>query len=364
MSNVGPRAGRVSAALVLSLAMAAGVAACGGESGSPVSGSPTPGAYSPIKADAKIALSLRMGSRVEPVLNAALTKASFAVDSRFADTGEDQDRYVGMLLDAKPAVLVLEAVDADKLKGRLEQAEKAGVVVIAATALPKDDATIDYYVGADPKLRGEAQAETLLSGTTGRRMKGAQRVEVLAGRFDDAAAKIQYDAAIAKIKPRLDDKSVEMPSGGADFGKASVGSPGDAKGRMASLLKDTYDKEAPEGVIAASDAAALGVADAVAEAKRAMPYVVGAGSSVAGVQALMQGRLGATTWDDPAALGKAIAQLVTDLKGKDRPVTDKTSISTGKRDVGTRMLAPVTVVTRGNAKTLFANDADLKKLTG
>lgn len=78
----------------------------------------------------------------------------------------------------------------------------------------------------------------------------------------------------------------------------------------------------------------------------------------------MQSRLGATTWDDPAALGKAIAQLVTDLKGKDRPVTDKTSIGTGKRDVGTRMLAPVTVVTRGNAKTLFANDADLKKLTG
>ena len=368
MSNTWPRAGRISAALVASLALAAGAAGCSGEPASPVSGSgsgsPTAGAFTPIKADAKVALAFRMGSRVEPVLNAALKKAGFAVESRFADTGEDQDRYVGMLLDAKPAVLVVEAVDAGKLKSRLDQAEKDGVVVIAATALPKDDTTIDYYVGADPKLRGEAQAEALLSGATGRRTKGAQRVEVLAGRSDDAAAKLQYDATIAKIKPKIDDKSFEMPSGEADFGKASLGSAGDAKGKVAGLLKDKYGEEAPEGVVAPWDAAALGAADAATEAKRQMPYVVGAGSTASGVQALMQGRLGATTWDDPTALGNAIAQLVTDLKGKDRPVTDKSSISTGKREVGTRMLAPVTVVTRGNAKTLFANDAELKKLTG
>lgn len=364
MSKVWPRAGRVSGALLVSFALAAGTAACSGESGSPVSGSSTQGPYNPIKADAKIALAFPMGSRVEPVLNAALKKAGLAVESRFADTGEDQDRYVGMLLDAKPAVLVLEAVDAGKLKGRLDQAEKAGVVVIAATALPKDDTTIDYYVGANPTLRGEAQAEAVINGTTGRRTQGPARVEVLAGRSDDAAAKAQYDATMAKLTSKLDDKSIEIPSGDTEFGKATLGSPGDAKGRLAGWLKNTYGEEAPEGVIVPSDAAGLAALIAVTEAKRQTPYVVAAGSSVAGVQALMQGRLSATTWDDPAALANAIAQLVTDLTGKDRPVTDKVSFSTGAHEVGTRMLAPVTLVTRGNAKTLYANDADLKKLTG
>lgn len=365
MSNRWPRTGRISGALALSVAKVGGVAACFGESASPVSGtsSSSAGAFTPIKADANIALSFPMGNRVEPVLKAALTKAGFKVDSRFADTGDNQARYLGMLLDGKPSVLVVDAVEGDKIKDRLDQAEKAGVVVIAATALPKDDATIDYYVGADPKLRGEAQAQALSTGASGRRTSGAARVEVMAGRSDDVAAKIQYDATMAALKSRIDAKSLEIPSGQTDFDKA-LASTDDAKGRLAGMLKDKYGEEAPEGVVAPSDAAALSAAQAVTEAKRKMPYVVGAGSSSAGVQAMMQGQMGATTWDDPTALGNAIAQLVTDLKGKDRPVTDKSSINTGKRDVPTRMLAPVTAVTRGNAKALYANDATLSKLTG
>ncbi|MCB1254922.1 MAG: substrate-binding domain-containing protein [Austwickia sp.] len=369
MAKKWPRAGRVSAALLLSVALASGAAACsGGDAspapGTPVSGTATRGAFTPIKADAKVGLSFPVGSKVEPALNAALKKAGFSVESRFARNGDDQDRYVGMLLESKPAVLVIEAVDTGRLKMRLDQAEKAGVVVIAATTLPMDDDTIDYYVGADPKLRGEAQAEAVLTGVTGRRTQGPPRVEVMAGRSDDVAAKIQYDATFAKLQPKLDDKSLEMPSGGKDFGRSALAAPSDAKAKMAALLKDKYGDQAPEGVVAPDDEAAVAATEAVAEAKRTLPYVVGARATYQGVRDLMQGRLGATTWDDPAALAASIAQLVGDLKGKDWPVTDKTSINTGRRDVGTRMLSPIAQVTRANAASVLKGDPELVKLTG
>ena len=367
MNTSWPRVGRIGLAVAASAAVILGSAACSGDAASPVSGSSSTtsrGPFTPIKADATIGLAFPMGSRVEPVVNAALTKAGFKVQSRFATTGDDQATFIGMILDAKPAVLVVDALDAGKLKDRLDRAQKDGVVVIAATALPKDDTTIDYFVGADPKARGEAQAQALLTGTAGRRAKEAQRLEVFAGSAADAAAKISYDAIMATLKPKLDDKSVEIPSGDTDFGKVATGTAADAKNRMAGLLKDKYGDQAPEGVVAADDAVALGVLQAVTEAKRQAPYVVGGLASYDGVAALMQGRLGATTWDDPTALGTAIAQLVTDLKGKDWPATDKNGISTGKADVPARLLAPVSTVTRGNAATLLGKDEALKKLLG
>ncbi|WP_162872993.1 substrate-binding domain-containing protein [Austwickia chelonae] len=349
----------VAAALVATSAACSTRENKGGESAS----SATPPPYAPIAAGSSVALALPLGSRVEASVKAELTKAGFKVISRMSDRPDDQDHFVGLLLEEKPQVLVVDALDGGRIAERLSQAKKAGVVVIATGALPRNSESIDYYVGSNPSARGKAQGEAVATAVAGRRPGEPSRVEIFAGRKDDVTARLQFDATIAELKPKQDQKLIEFPSGRTDFDRAAVES-GEIGKAVEQLFRDRYTDSAPEALVAQHDGAALAAVKAVAELKKSVPVVVGAGSSAEGVRALMAGQLAATTWEDQDRVGAELATFVSDLTKKDRPNLDKQSLSTGKREVGTRLIMPVTSVTRAMAKDVYAKDEVLNKLTG
>ncbi|GAB78520.1 hypothetical protein AUCHE_09_01250 [Austwickia chelonae NBRC 105200] len=349
----------------MAAALVATSAACssGGGKGDESATSASPQPYAPIAEGSSVALALPLGSRVEASAKAALTKAGFKVISRMADRPEDQDHFVGLLLEEKPQVLVVDALDAGRVAGKLEQAKKAGVVVIATGALPRNSESVDYYVGSNPSARGKAQGEAVATAVAGRRPGEPSRVEVFAGRKDDVTARLQFDATMAELKPKQEQKLIEFPGGRTDFDQASVEG-GEIGKAVEQVLRDKYGDGAPEGLVAQHDRAALAAVKAAADLKRTVPVVVGAGSSAEGVQALMAGRVAATTWEDQERVGEELSTFVSDLTKKERPSLDKQSLSTGKRDVGTRLIMPVTSVTRAMAKDIYAKDEVLNKLTG
>jgi putative multiple sugar transport system substrate-binding protein len=274
-------------------------------------------------------------------------------------------------------------------------------------------ATFDHRAAG--RLRAEAFVEALGLDAPADAVPDAVPVELLAGSGDDRGARDAFAGALETLQPYLDSGRLVVPSGRIALEQAAVlrGDPATAAERIAELL----DEGVPlAGALSPSDAMSAAIAellvengrgivpagdtwsatplppegepivppatppppdatipphtdaegdaqpgaegdaehDADAEDARASVVLTGGGSSLRGARAMRDGTQTSTVYEDPRELARVVASMVREVvEGSAPTVTRGATIDNGIREVPTRLLDPLLVISREDAAALL-----------
>lgn len=292
------------------------------------------------------------------VLRQELASDGYAVEVRFA--GDDipaQLEQLRTVLAARPAAVVIAAVDTTSIAAVLGEADADAVSVIAYDDLVLDSDRVDYFATFDHRAAGRAQGRALVDGLglDADPTAGPFAVELLAGSADDRGAQDAFAGALEVLRPYFDAGRLTAPSGRTDFEQAAIlrGSPTTAAARVAELLDDGVPLA---GVLSPSDAMSDAIRTEFDERGEAVPALVltGGGSTLDGVRGVRDGTQTATVYEDPRALARAVASMVREVvRGAAPTVTCGATTDNGIRDVPTLLLEPQLVTTPEEAERLL-----------
>lgn len=193
---------------------------------------------------------------------------------QFANNGvSEQQNQISTMITSGAKVIIVGAVDGAQLGTQLQQAKDAGAVIIAYDRLLTNTKAVDYYVAYDNFKVGELQGQALLNGLKAKKPSGPYNVELFAGSPDDANSKVFFDGAMSVLKPKIDDGTLKVVSGQADFTKAVTQDwkPENAQRRMDSLLSGSYASATLDGVLSPNDTLARAILTSVKSAGKPTP---------------------------------------------------------------------------------------------
>ncbi|MFN4169781.1 MAG: substrate-binding domain-containing protein, partial [Pannonibacter phragmitetus] len=142
-------------------------------------------------------------------------KAGFQTDLQYAeDDIPNQLAQIENMITKGVDVLVIAAIDGTTLSNALENANAAGIKVIAYDRLIRDSGNVDYYATFDNFKVGVQQAESLVKGLKERFPDTRPwNVELFGGSPDDNNAYFFYNGAMSVLQPLIDSGEVAVPSG-------------------------------------------------------------------------------------------------------------------------------------------------------
>jgi putative multiple sugar transport system substrate-binding protein len=350
------------------------------------------------------------------VLRQELADDGYAVEVRFAgDDIPTQLEQLRDVLEAAPVAVVIAPVDATAIAAVLDEEAAPEVAVIAYDELIVDSQQVDYFATFDHRAAGRLRAEAFVQAlgldAPADAAPDAVPVELLAGSGDDRGARDAFAGALETLQPYLDAGRLVVPSGRVTLEQAAVlrGDPATAAERIAELL----DEGVPlAGVLSPSDAMSAAIAellvengqgvvpagdiwsatplppegepivppatppppdatipphtdaqpdaeggaehDADAETERASVVLTGGGSSLRGARAMRDGTQTSTVYEDPRELARVVASMVREVvEGSAPTVTRGATIDNGIREVPTRLLDPLLVISREDAGALL-----------
>lgn len=302
------------------------------------------------------------------VLRDELAGDGYAVEVRFA--GDDVPTQLGQLraaLAADPAAVVLAPVDATSIAAELANAGDRETSVIAYDDLILDSEQVDYFATFDHRQAGRLQAQALLDGLglSSDPDAGPFAVELLAGSGDDRGAQDEFAGALEVLQPSLDAGRLTVPSGRTGLERAAVlrGSPATAADRVAELLEAGTPLA---GVLSPSDGMSAAVARVLGDAGLAVVpaggapgvpaasvVLTGGGTTLDGARAVAAGTQTSTVYEDPRELARIVASMVREVvRGQAPTVTRDVVTDNGAREVPTRLLEPLPITSRAEARKL------------
>ncbi|MEQ2877523.1 galactose ABC transporter substrate-binding protein [Enterococcus asini] len=232
-----------------------------------------------------------------------------------SDSQRQQNNQVTELLDAGCNVLVVNLVDRTDPSAIIEQAKEKDVPVIFFNREPvkEDLAQWDklYYIGGDAKesgrLQGELAASVIQTQSIDRNEDGKIQYVVLEGEPGHQDAIIRTEEAVKTLK----EKGIQLEKLGygiANWNRAQ------AENRMIQLIGQHQNNI--ELVLSNNDEMALGGLDAYAKLNRtesSIPIFLGIDGIAEGLQAVDNGQLAGTVYNDKEDQAKAIATLAAKL---------------------------------------------------
>ncbi|WP_426302488.1 substrate-binding domain-containing protein [Arthrobacter sp. R-11] len=302
----------------------------------------------------------------ENLFNSGLTKAGFKPNVQFANNGvSEQQNQISTMITSGAKVIIVGAVDGAQLGTQLQQAKDAGAVIIAYDRLLTNTKAVDYYVAYDNFKVGELQGQALLNGLKAKKPSGPYNVELFAGSPDDANSKVFFDGAMSVLKPKIDDGTLKVVSGQADFTKAVTQDwkPENAQRRMDSLLSGSYASATLDGVLSPNDTLARAILTSVKSAGKPTPVVTGQDSELESVKSIMAGQQYSTINKDTRKLVEHAITMVKDLQqGVALEINDNRNYKNEFKRVPAYLLPPV-IVTKENVKTAYVDDPVLGPIT-
>ncbi|GAB3704690.1 substrate-binding domain-containing protein [Mariniluteicoccus flavus] len=301
----------------------------------------------------------------EQLFKDGLKEAGYTADVQFANGGvAEQQNQIQAMTTKGAKVIVVGAVDGSQLGTQLKGAKDAGATVIAYDRLLKNTPAVDHYVAYDNFKVGQLQGQSLLDGLKARKGGGPYKIELIAGSPDDANSQVFFDGAMSVLKPKIDDKTLQVKSGQASFAQASTQDwkAENAQKRMDTLLSGNYATDKLDGVLSPNDTLARAALTSVKAAGKETPVVTGQDSEVESVKSMVAGEQYSTIYKDTTALVKQTIDFVNTLQaGKPLPVNDDKSYNNGVKVVPAFLLKPV-IVTKENAKDVYKDDKLLAPL--
>ena len=362
----------MSMVMVASL-MIASLTGCGGSRGgdveTPASGGAsdnsavTSGEMPGFEEGATIGVSLPwLGTQnwkeAEEMFTQQLTDAGYNPIVQAADQKvTQQQQQIESMIENGAKVIVVGPVDGSQLGSVLEQAKEAGVYVIGYDRLLENTSGVDGVVQFGSVKTGELQAQALLDGLAKEKGEGPYNIELFGGGPADPNAPNFFTGAMSVLQPKIDDGTLVVVSGQTDFTQCATVDWDNAKAqsRMDSLLSGFYSDKNIDGVLCPNDGIARACITACENAGQDIPVVSGLDAENESVEWVWQGRQYSTVAKPTEDLVAKTIEIINSLQaGKGMPSTD-VKVDNGVIEVPIYELPPV-VVTKDNAKEVFAND--------
>ena len=362
-------------ALLLALVMVLSLNACGGgrtEATDPAekpaesnneATEAAPVADGGFEADAVIGVSLPwLGTQnwkeAEEMFKTELEAAGFKPIIQAADQKvATQQQQIESMIQNGAKVIVVGPVDGSQLGAVLEEAKAAGVYVIGYDRLLENTTGVDGVVQFGSVKTGVLQAEALLAGLKELKGEGPWNIELFGGGPADPNAPNFFTGAMSVLQPLIDDGTLTVVSGQMDFAQCATmdWDNSKAQARMDSLLSGFYSDIEIHGVLCPNDGIARACITSCEQAGQAIPVVSGLDAENESIEWIWAGRQYSTVAKPTDALVAQTIEIIKSLQaGNGMPATDVT-VNNGKIDVLVYELPPV-VVTKDNAKEVFAND--------
>lgn len=368
-------------ALLLALVMVLSMTACGGGRTEPAPAATTPAAPAApadsgsaaapaapaaaggFEADATIGVSLPwLGTQnwkeAEEMFKSELEAAGFKPIIQAADNKvPTQQQQIESMIQNGAKVIVVGPIDGTQLGAVLEEAKAAGVYVIGYDRLLENTTGVDGVVQFGSVKTGELQAQALLDGLKAMKGEGPWNIELFGGGPADPNAPNFFKGAMSVLQPLIDDGTLTVVSGQTDFTQCATMDWDNAKAqaRMDSLLSGFYSDKEIHGVLSPNDGIARAIITSCEQAGQKIPAISGLDAENESVEWVWSGRQYSTIAKPTDALVAQTIEIIKSLQaGNGMPATD-VQVNNGKIDVLVYELPPV-VVTKDNAKEVFAND--------
>ncbi len=294
----------------------------------------------------------------EEMFTAQLEEAGYKPIVQAADQKvTQQQQQIESMIENGAKVIVVGPVDGSQLGAVLEQAKEAGVYVIGYDRLLENTTGVDGVVQFGSVKTGELQAEALLKGLEEKKGEAPYNIELFGGGPADPNAPNFFKGAMSVLQPKIDDGTLVVVSGQTDFTQCATVDWDNAKAqsRMDSLLAGNYSDKEIDGVLSPNDGIARAIITSCENAGQEIPVVSGLDAENESVEWVWSGRQYSTVAKPTNDLVAKTIEIIDSLQaGNGMPSTDVTA-DNGVIDVNIYELPPV-VVTKDNAKEVFAND--------
>ncbi len=278
------------------------------------------------------------------------TDAGYATDLQYAeDDIPNQLAQIENMITKGVNVLVIAAIDGTTLSNALENAQAAGIKVIAYDRLIRESGAVDYYATFDNFKVGVLQANSLVQ-CLNERFAGTKpfHVELFGGSPDDNNAFFFYDGAMSVLQPMIDSGDIMIGSGqvGMDVVGTLRWDGAVAQARMDNLLSANYGDKALHGALSPYDGLSIGILSSVkgvgyGSGDLAMPCVTGQDAEIPSVKSMMAGEQYSTVFKDTRALAAVTVKMVDAiLQGGEPEINDTSTYDNGVKVVPSYLLEP------------------------
>ena len=268
-----------------------------------------------------------------------------------------QQQQIESMIQNGAKVIVVGPIDGTQLGAVLEEAKAAGVYVIGYDRLLENTTGVDGVVQFGSVKTGELQAQALLDGLKEMKGEGPWNIELFGGGPADPNAPNFFKGAMTVLQPLIDDGTLTVVSGQMDFTQCATQDWDNSKAqaRMDSLLSGFYADKEIHGVLSPNDGIARAIITSCEQAGQEIPAISGLDAENETIEWIWAGRQYSTVAKPTDALVAQTIEIIKSLQaGNGMPATD-VIVNNGKIDVAVYELPPV-VVTKDNAKEVFAND--------
>ena len=270
-----------------------------------------------------------------------------------------QQQQIESMIENGAQVIVVGPVDGSQLGSVLEKAKDAGVYIIGYDRLLENTTGVDGIVQFGSVKTGELQAQALLQGLEELKGEAPYNIELFGGGPADPNAPNFFKGAMSVLQPLIDDGTLVVVSGQTDFTQCATvdWDNSKAQSRMDAILAGNYSDIEIDGVLSPNDGIARAIITSCENAGQPIPVVSGLDAENESVEWVWSGRQYSTVAKPTNALvGETVSIIDSLLSGNGMPATDVTA-NNGVIDVPIYELPPV-VVTKENAKEVFADDPD------
>lgn len=270
-----------------------------------------------------------------------------------------QQQQIESMIENGAQVIVVGPVDGSQLGSVLEKAKDAGVYVIGYDRLLENTSGVDGIVQFGSVKTGELQAQALLQGLEELKGEAPYNIELFGGGPADPNAPNFFTGAMSVLQPLIDDGTLVVVSGQTDFTQCATvdWDNSKAQSRMDAILAGNYSDIEIDGVLSPNDGIARAIITSCENAGQPIPVVSGLDAENESVEWVWSGRQYSTVAKPTNALVAETVSIIDSLlSGNGMPATEVTA-NNGVIAVPVYELPPV-VVTKDNAKEVFADDPD------
>ena len=269
-------------------------------------------------------------------MKAQLEEAGYTVDLQYAanDIPTQVSQIENMIANGCE-VLVIASIDGEALGTVLDQAKEKNIPVIAYDRLIMNSDAVSYYATFDNwdvgVKQGEYIVEALDLANAGDK---TYNIEYITGDPGDNNINFFFDGAISVLQPYIDAGTLVCPSGQTE--KQTVATANwatdAAQSRFENILASYYaDGTQLDVVLASNDSTALGVANALASSYTGnYPVLTGQDCDIANVKNIVDGKQSMSVFKDTRDLAaKTVERVDALMKGTEPPVNDTETYDNG-----------------------------------
>ena len=357
-------------ALIMVLALALSMVACGGGSG---------GGTSDNSSDESVLIgvsmptqSLQRWNQDGENMKAKLEEAGYKVDLQYGGDNDipTQVNQIENMISQGCKVLVIAAIDGSSLTEVLKQAKEQNIPVIAYDRLIMNSDAVSYYATFDNFQVGVIQGQYIETALNLKTEKGPFNIELFTGDPADNNATFFFNGAMSVLKPYIDSGVLKVLSGQTTQAQVSTADwkSENAQSRMDNLISS--NGYSPKGgtkldaVMCSNDSTALGVTNALVSAgftKDDMPIITGQDCDKPNTKNMIQGLQSMSVFKDTRTLAEKVVGMVDAIvKGSEPEINDTKTYDNGTGVIPSYLCAPV-ICTVDNYKELLIDSGYYKE---